>query len=117
MKNQPVAVTQPITFCAFPAVCLWGCDMNIVDFSDFVNDSLNIKILKDIKVTEKREIIDEIAIIENGMRCAIELLCIDIGNKQENTELYSDILYSVNRIIYFLNELKNNVNSHCQGEY
>lgn len=33
MKNQPVAVTQPITFCAFPAVCLWGCDMKPeVDF-------------------------------------------------------------------------------------
>ncbi|EKO8774150.1 hypothetical protein PTN23_001289 [Salmonella enterica] len=29
MKNQPVAVTQPITFCAFAAVCLWGCDMKV----------------------------------------------------------------------------------------
>ncbi|ECD6073566.1 hypothetical protein E2D65_13570 [Salmonella enterica subsp. enterica serovar Newport] len=91
--------------------------MHIIDFSDFVNDSLNIEILKDIKVTEKREIIDEIAMIENGIRCVVEILSIDIGNRQENFELYSDILYSVNRISYFLNELKNNVNSHCPGEY
>ncbi|EDT5580170.1 hypothetical protein A8232_005131 [Salmonella enterica subsp. enterica serovar Kokomlemle] len=91
--------------------------MNVIDFSDFVNDSLDIDILKDIKVTEKREIIDEISIIESGMRCAIELLCIDIGNKQENPELYSDILYSINRITYFLSELKNNVNTLCPGEY
>ncbi|EJV4027756.1 hypothetical protein N6E00_004098, partial [Salmonella enterica] len=33
MKNQPVAVTPQITFYAFPAVCLWGCDMKPeVDF-------------------------------------------------------------------------------------
>lgn len=30
MKNQPVTVTQPITFCVFPAVCLWGCDMKAI---------------------------------------------------------------------------------------
>ncbi|EAS1943571.1 hypothetical protein AT808_18225 [Salmonella enterica] len=91
--------------------------MNIVDFGDFVNDSLSIESLKDTKITEKREIIDEITMIESGIRDVIELLSIDIGNKQDNFELYSEILYSINRISYFLNGLKCTINSHCPGEY
>lgn len=42
MKNQPVAVTQPITFCAFPAVCLWGCDMK----TDFIKKNDAVKLAK-----------------------------------------------------------------------
>ncbi|EHW0708688.1 hypothetical protein K1B02_003713 [Salmonella enterica] len=91
--------------------------MNIIGFGDFVNDSLSIESLKETKITEKREIIDEITMIESGIRDVIELLSIDIGNKQDNPELYSDILYSINRISYFLNGLKYTINSHCPGEY
>ncbi|EIM9705682.1 hypothetical protein LN932_003912 [Salmonella enterica] len=91
--------------------------MKITDFGDFVNDSLSIDFLRDTKITEKREIIDEIAMIENGIRDVIELLSIDMSNKQDNPELYSDILYSINRISYFLDGLKYTINSHCPGEY
>ncbi|EEF5710344.1 hypothetical protein GNM00_26845 [Salmonella enterica] len=91
--------------------------MNIIDFGDFVNDSLSFESLKDTKITEKREIIDEITMIESGIRDVIELLSIDMGNKQDNSELHSDILYSINRISYFLDRLKYNIHSHCPGEY
>ncbi|ELR2113535.1 hypothetical protein R3G59_004704 [Salmonella enterica] len=91
--------------------------MKITDFGDFVNDSLSIDFLRDTKITEKREIIDEIAMIENGIRDVIELLSIDMSNKQDNPELYSDILYSINRISYFLGVLKYSIHLYCPGEY
>ncbi|ENV2800686.1 hypothetical protein ACFJQS_001859 [Salmonella enterica] len=49
MKNQPVAVTQPITFCPFPAVCLRGCDMK----ADFTEKNNAVKLAKRLINSEK----------------------------------------------------------------
>ncbi|EMN7478651.1 hypothetical protein WB926_005293 [Salmonella enterica] len=103
MKNQPAAVTQPITFCAFPAVCLWGCDMKPeIDFikknkaAELANRLINSAELNEIIVRRGYQEFDDIS------------SQIDFWNQH-----ISNCLVDNNKNISFNNEFKTKAEFYC----